>query len=253
MRPLIVGNWKMNTTLTEAAILASGVKEGIVSFPGVEVVLCPPFPWLTAVADAVHRRPAPNLSLGAQNISWQIEGAYTGEVSVKMLQGLVGYVIIGHSERRHYFHETDDEIVKKVKLALAHGIRPIVCVGELKKPAAAILADPTELTASQLRKPLAEVEALVDGLTSAERRQLIVAYEPVWAIGTAEAATGYYANAVAEMLQEEAGFELPILYGGSVKAGNAREFLHQSNISGLLVGGASLKISEFVKICQAAA
>lgn len=256
MRPLIVGNWKMNTSLTEALVLVNGVKEGVMNLPDIRVVVCPPFPWLVPVAEAVYRRPAKNLFLGAQNIFWQEEGAYTGEVSPAMLQGLVSYVIIGHSERRHHFHETDAAIARKVKLAFAHGLQPILCVGELKKPTAEMMADPSDLTASQVRQPLQELEAVLDALAPAEREKLVVAYEPAWAISGGKsnsvAASGHYANKVAELLIDIAGFDIPVLYGGSVKPDNAREFLHQESIQGLLVGGASLQINSFVSICKAA-
>lgn len=255
MRSLIVANWKMNTTLSEALILANGVKEGVAALPDVSVVLCPPFPWLVAVAEALHRHPAKHIHLGAQNLFWKAEGAYTGEVGAPMLAGLVQYAIVGHSERRRHFHETDQEIVAKAKLALAHKIVPIICIGELKKPTAAVLADPSELNAATLRQPLHELAAVANGLTHEELEKVVIAYEPVWAISgnkDAVAATGLYANQVAEILLEHLPVPLPVLYGGSVTATNAREFLAQPHISGLLVGGASLKIGEFVKICRQA-
>lgn len=279
MRPLIVANWKMNTNLAQALLLAGGVKEGVSSLQGVDVVICPPFPFLVPIAEELQRHRIQHLYLGAQDIAWQDSGAYTGEVAAAMLQNICDYVIIGHSERRQYFLETDEMIAKKVSLAFRSGLKPILCVGELKRPSASVLEDPTQLTAHHILKPLDELEAVLDRLGKDDRERLLVAYEPVWAISAGGAnnganngansgagvggragvvpvagqlpAPGHYANAVAAMLKEAAGFDVPVLYGGSVKADNAREFLHQENIAGLLVGGASLQIKSFVAICKA--
>lgn len=255
MRPLIVANWKMHTTLAEASVLANGVKEGAAELNGLDIVLCPPFPWLVPIAELLHHHRVPIVHIGAQNIFWQAEGAYTGEVSAAMLKGLVTHVIIGHSDRRRVFHETDQEIVKKVKLALESAIIPIVCIGELRKPKRSILDDPSQLSIEALQQPLTEIKALLRGLNSGERGQLIIAYEPVWAISTtsgAEAATGLYANEVAGYFRELLPYRSPILYGGSVDAKNAGQFLHQANLHGVLVGGSSLKIQTFLAICRQA-
>jgi triosephosphate isomerase len=242
IRPLIVGNWKMNTTLTEALILAGGIKEGLGAgqLTGIDVVICPPFPWIVSVAEALRHHPQPHLTVGAQNLFWKDAGAYTGEVAAPMLAGLAHYAILGHSERRRHFHETDQEIAEKVKLAIDHKIKPIICVGEKKKGAN--------------KEAINQLEAVLAKLTKDEREAIVVAYEPVWAISGngGEASTGLYAQNMAEKIRELLSDETPILYGGSVDSANAREFLSQRDIDGVLVGGASLKTKEFLGICRAA-
>jgi triosephosphate isomerase len=260
MKPLIVANWKMNTRLSEALILASGVKEGLSGYAGCQAVLCPPFPWLAPVAEILQKHPLKQLALGAQNIYWQSEGAYTGEVSAEMLRGLVSCVIIGHSERRHYFGETNQEINKKVLLALQSKLRPIICVGEQRRPSAAILRDPTEITMEMIKQPLDELSAAIKGLTPEQLSKVAIAYEPVWAISSnknAVPATGHYAQAVAVKLRArlsrhlgEPASNIPILYGGSVNPQNVAEFLVQPDINGALVGGASLQVRSFLSICK---
>lgn len=256
MRPLIVANWKMNTNLSEALILANGVKKAVADLSGLDVVLCPPSLWLVPISEQYGHHQIKHLFLGAQNLFWAPSGAYTGEISATMLTGLVDYAIIGHSERRRLFHETDAEITKKVLLALDAGLKPILCVGELKKPSADLIASPEELNHSQIRQPLEELENVLSHLSSKQREQLIVAYEPVWAISghgvKTEAAGGHYANQVAKLIKDEAGIDIPVLYGGSVKGDNAGQFLSQENINGLLVGGASLKVNEFSSILKSA-
>lgn len=254
-RKLIVGNWKMNTTLSEAIILAEGIKEGLSTHQvaGIDVVLCPPFPWIVPVAEALSRHRLAHLKVGAQDVSWQEEGTYTGEVSAPMLKGLVDYVIVGHSERRQHFHETDQEVLAKVRLAIKFGLKPILCVGELKP--------------GSIRLAIEQLEAVIKHLTKAEREELVVAYEPVWAIskgkshadavGSSQAeqpvsASGLSAQSVANQLRQLLPTSTPILYGGSVSAENAREFLTQPDIDGVLVGGASLKVSQFIAICRSA-
>jgi triosephosphate isomerase len=259
-RKLIAANWKMNTTLSEATILANGIKEGIRHLTNVDVVICPPFPWLVPVAEGLHKHGLKHFTVGAQNLYWQESGAYTGEVSANMLKDIVDYVIIGHSERRKYFHEQDDEISLKIKRALTSGIKPILCVGELKKPSAVVLQHPADVTAVQVKNILRSLEEDIAGLSPADAKQLIVAYEPVWAIGSGVAATGTYANHIISLIRTTltkhfgaVGKEIPILYGGSANAENTKEFLTQPEIDGLLVGGASLKIDAFVSMCKQAA
>lgn len=261
MKPLIVANWKMNTTLAEAMVLGSGIKEGLVATAHIDVVLCPPFPYLVPIAEVVHHHRLPHLFLGGQNIFWKEEGAYTGEVGAKMLKGLASYVIVGHSERRRCFHETDQEIASKVRLALAHRLKPILCVGEERRPTDHELLDPSEIAGASVRQPLEELEAVLKILSKEEQKGLIIAYEPVWAISAragAKPATGLYADAVAGLLRRqlvhtlgERAAEIPILYGGSVAAENAAEFTHQANLNGLLVGNASLHSRSFLAICRA--
>lgn len=259
-RKILAANWKMNTTLAEATILANGVKEGVRHLTNVDVVIFPPFPWLVPVAEALQQHSTKHLAIGAQNLYWQESGAYTGEVSARMLKGIVDYVIIGHSERRKHFHEQDDEIDLKVKQAVAAGLTPILCIGEQKKPSAAVLARPADVTATHMKTILQSLEENVAGLTTANVKNLIVAYEPVWAIGSGVAATGIYANHVTGLIRNRlaklfgaAGKQIPVLYGGSANADNAKEFLVQPEIDGLLVGGASLKIDAFVSMCKQAA
>lgn len=261
MKPLLVANWKMNTSLSEALILASGIKEGLADLAGVEVILCPPFPWLVSIVEVMQRHPISQLHLGAQNIFWKENGAYTGEVGAPMLKGLAEYVIIGHSERRRLFHETDQEIEAKIKLALAHGLRPILCIGESRRPTAEQLTDPSTLSEAHVRPVLHQLAMAIKGLSASELQRLIIAYEPVWAISTtvnAQTANGHYANQVATMIQAElrrctkTAEAVPVLYGGSVNPDNAAEFIHQPELHGLLVGGASLKAASFLSICRQA-
>lgn len=253
-RRLIIGNWKMNTTLAEAMTLATAIKEGAGQLSGVDLVICPPFPWLVPVAEilATHRQSA--LHLGAQNIAWQSGGAYTGEVSAAMLKGIVDYAIIGHSERRRYCHETGPMLAKKIRLSLDNKIKPVLCVGELTKPTAAVLRDPTAIGERQFVKLIEILAETVDHLTADERSKLVVAYEPVWAISAnsgAEPADPHYVNAAAAALAEHLPSGTPILYGGSVNSTNAGHYLAQAAIAGLLVGGASLKATEFLKVAGA--
>ncbi|MBI5830247.1 MAG: triose-phosphate isomerase, partial [Chloroflexi bacterium] len=240
--PVIAGNWKMNKTPAEAADLAVALARSLGGLTGVEVVLCPPFVSLPAVGAAVK---STRIALGAQNIHWEKSGAFTGEVSAPMLAGLCSHVIIGHSERRQYFGETDASVNKKVKAALASGLTPIICVGELP---AEYEAEQTGVVVSwQMRGAYAD-------LAAEEAARTVVAYEPVWAIGTGKAATGAGANAVIGlhirgMLAELYGSALAdgvrIQYGGSVTPANIAEFMSQPDIDGALVGGASLKAPDF--------
>ena len=248
--PFVAGNWKMYKTIEEARQLVIELGAGLAGIHGVEKVLCPPFTALLAVRAMLE---GTDLGLGAQNMHWENEGAYTGEVSPVMLAELCRYVILGHSERRTYFGETDQSVNLKTKAALAHGLVPIVCVGETLAEYEA--GKTGEVVARQVRLGLAGLELPVDF-------PLVIAYEPVWAIGTGRAATAAGANAViADMIRPAvaglygaaAAQAVRVLYGGSVKASNAAEFFHQPDIDGALVGGASLKAAEFIAIVQAAA
>lgn len=260
MSPLIVANWKMNTTLSEAMILANGIKKGLADIGECEVVLCPPFPWLVPLAEVIHHHPLHHLSLGAQNIHYKEFGPYTGEVSATMLKSVVKYVIIGHSERRRFARETHEEIEAKIKQALKQGLWPIVCIGEPRRPKSELLENPNELSIAHLHQPLDELHDAFRHLSKGEAEQVIVAYEPLWAISTSkdgEAATGLYANRVAQIFQQRlvkyvgaSSSTHPVLYGGSVTPANAREFSHQPSIAGFLVGGASLRIRDFLSICR---
>jgi len=260
--PLVAGNWKMFMTVAEGRHFVSELVPGLEAISTVERVLCPPFTALMAVRALLE---GTSIELGAQDVHWEASGAYTGEVSPLMVLELCSHVIIGHSERRTYFWETDEIVNRKVRAALHHGLIPIVCVGETLMEHET--GRTSEVVTRQLKVGLAELglgapsledEALAQG----EGNSLVIAYEPVWAIGTGQPATGEGANEViaeiirptlAEMYGEQLAQQVRVLYGGSVNAGNAAEFFSQPEIDGALVGGASLKVDEFVSIAQAAA
>lgn len=245
--PIIAGNWKMHKTVTEAVELVRELRRGLVEVEGVEVVLCPAFVALAPVAELL--KPT-QIGLGAQNMFWEDQGAYTGEVSPLMLKDLVQYVILGHSERRQYFGETDEGVNRKVKAALKHGLTPILCVGENLEENEA--GRTHAVVARQLRAALRDISA-------EQARALVIAYEPVWAIGTGKPATGAGANAVigltvrgvlADLYGEEVAQAVRVQYGGSVNPQNIAEFVIQPDIDGALVGGASLKAPDFIAIVQ---
>jgi len=242
--PMIAGNWKMNTTVSEAVKLVNELRQGLDAIDNVEKVLCPPFISLVAVGELIK---GSSIQLGAQNLYFEEKGAYTGEISPLMLTELCEFVIIGHSERRQYFNETDEIINKKVQTALKAGLKPILCIGErLEENEAGLTA---EVVTKQLRLALVGIE---------HPSRMIVAYEPVWAIGTGKAATGEQANQtiglirhnVSQLYDKETAQDLRILYGGSVTADNATEFMQQPEIDGALVGGASLKADQFLSIVK---
>jgi triosephosphate isomerase len=245
--PIIAGNWKMHTTADTALDLARGVRERVDGIGGVEKVACPPFPFLSVVADALK---GSSIAVGAQNMHWEPRGAYTGEVSTPMLQGVVEFVIIGHSERRAYFCETDETVNKKVKCALAAGLRPILCVGETERERED--GKTNEVLIRQTRGALKDVD-VPNGFA--------IAYEPVWAIGTGKAATGATANEAIALIRSQVvaladnarGESLRILYGGSVTPDNIAEFIAEPDIDGALVGGACLKAGSFASIVEQAA
>jgi triosephosphate isomerase len=248
--PFIAGNWKMFKTVAEARHLVSELVPSLQAITNVEKALCPPFTALLAVRALLE---GTNIGLGAQNLHWEDAGAFTGEVSAAMVAELCQYVIIGHSERRTYFGETDQSVNRKVQAAMMHGLIPIVCVGETLEEYEA--GNTGEVVTRQMREGLARLN-----LTAGDA--LIIAYEPVWAIGTGRASTAEGANAVVAdfirpVLRELSGAAVAeavrVLYGGSVKAANAAEFFVQPDIDGALVGGASLKADEFTGIVQAAA
>ena len=247
--PFVAGNWKMNKTVAEARLLVAEMAPALRAVKGVEKVLCPPFISLVAVAALLE---GTDIGLGAQNIHWEPKGAFTGEVAPGMVAEFCKYVIIGHSERRTFFGETDETVKKKIKAAFEAGLIPIVCVGETEKE---YLDKKTAQVVSQ------QIRTGLQGLESEFAPRVVVAYEPVWAIGTGRASNGVDANLVirdhirkplAEMYGMEAAQAMRVLYGGSVTAANATEFFSQPGIDGALVGGASLKMDDFVKITQAA-
>ena len=241
---VVAGNWKMNTGLAEAVQLAASVREGASDLSGVEIILCPPFIALAVVRDAVQ---GSALKVGAQNMHFEDSGAFTGEIAPPMLQGICEYVILGHSERRQLFGEDDDLINRKVKAAFQHGLRPILCVGESLEERESGQAG--AVVGRQLQAGLAEVLDITG---------LILAYEPVWAIGTGRAATPEIAaeimgGTVLETMREGYGAaadQVPLLYGGSVNPGNITDFVAEPCVHGALVGGASLKADQFLEIAR---
>ena len=245
--PFIAGNWKMFTTADEAVALCRAVRERVESLAGVEVAVCPPFIHLERARAALE---GSRVGLGAQNVHWEEQGAFTGEVSATMLQGLVQYAIVGHSERRQYFCETDATVNGRLKAAIAHGLTPIFCIGETREEREA--GRTQEVLSRQVRDGLAGVPWA---------GACVIAYEPVWAIGTGLAATsaqaneaiGYIRGLVRELFGAAVGDATRIQYGGSVKADNAAEFLAQPEVDGALVGGASLDAEAFAAIARAAA
>jgi triosephosphate isomerase (TIM) len=245
--PIIAGNWKMNKTIDEALELVKGIHYGL-SNPGeVEVVVAPPLTCLSSILDFLKDS---YISVAAQNLFWEELGAYTGEVSGLLLKDAgVNYAIIGHSERRQYFHETDESVNKKTKAALKNKLIPIVCVGEtLEQREEGLVQD---VINTQI------IEGL-QGLTEQEVGDLVIAYEPIWAIGTGKTATPEQAEEVHVMIRgiisqqfgNMAAEKVRILYGGSVKPSNSKELLSLENIDGALVGGASLKASDFIEIIK---
>src|SRR5512138_1967688 len=249
---LVAGNWKMNKTAAEARELVSAMSAKLGAIANVEKVLCPPFLAIPALAAALE---GSGIGLGAQNLHWEEKGAFTGEVSPGMVKEFCKYVIIGHSERRAYFGETDESVNKKLHAALKIGLIPIVCVGETLQQYEA------GTTAEVVRRQISVGLAGIDSAAAAAAR-IVVAYEPIWAIGTGKASSGENANSVHKDVIRPALSDLygaanaqaiRILYGGSVTAANAAEFFAYPDIDGALVGGASLKPDEFVAIAKAAA
>ena len=242
--PMIAGNWKMNTTLSEAVALVSEMRHELDEIGNIDKVICPPFISLVAVGELIK---GTSIKLGAQNIYFEEKGAYTGEISSLMLADLCEFVVIGHSERRQYFNETGEMVNKKILAALGVGLKPILCIGERLEENEAGRTE--EVVTGQLRSSLAGINHL---------NGLIIAYEPVWAVGTGKAATGKQANEtiglirrnLVELYGREIARRVRILYGGSVTAANASEFINQPEIDGALVGGASLKASEFLSIVK---
>jgi len=247
--PVIAANWKMNTNIAEAEQLAQALIPDLVQVPMVDRIICPPFISLAAVAGYFL---GTGIKLGAQNCYSEPKGAYTGEISAPMLSGLADYVILGHSERRQYFGETDAQIKEKINAVFSAGLIPILCVGERLEENES--GQTTTVIQRQLRGAL-------EGVSADRLDQLIVAYEPVWAIGTGKAATPDQANAVigmirgtvGEILGADAARAIRIQYGGSVTPDNFKEFIEQSEVDGALVGGASLVPASFGTIVQIAA
>jgi triosephosphate isomerase len=246
-RPIVAGNWKMNTTVGEAVELAEALRGTIDELDSVERVVCPPFISIAAVAERLAKS---SIGVGAQDVFFEERGAFTGEVSPAMLVGLCGYAIVGHSERRQYFGETDQAVNAKVKALLKHDLVPIVCVGENLAQNEA--GETLGVVTRQVRAALDDIEPT---------DSLVFAYEPIWAIGTGRAATAEDADrvigsiraVVARVWNPDAAEALRIQYGGSVTPANAAELFARPEIDGALVGGASLKATDFTAIVRAAA
>ena len=247
-RPYVAANWKMNKTVDETEGFLDRFLPGIERIGAVDVVVCPPYPSLAAAVERCRRSP---VTVAAQNMHEAESGAFTGEVSAGMLKDLgVRAVVLGHSERRQLFAETDDALARKVPVALAAGLQPILCVGESEAE-----RDAGE-TEDVLRR---QVEADLVGVEDDDLTRIVIAYEPIWAIGTGRTATPEQAQDAVAFVRglvaardSGAGAEVRILYGGSVKPTNATELLGQEDIDGALVGGASLDASDFRAICEAA-
>ena len=243
-KPCIAGNWKMNTNLAEGIALVRAMLDDLQKCATVDSVLCPPFISLQPIKELLD---GTSVQLGAQNVYFKESGAFTGEISPPMLAGLCKYVILGHSERRQYFLETDTVVNAKVKAALATGLLPIFCVGETLEQNEA--GKTNDVLSRQVREGLKDVEV---------EKAIVIAYEPIWAIGTGRAATGAQARritgmirgTIAELWGRENADEIRILYGGSVTTANIAEFISEPQIDGALVGGASLKAPEFVEIVR---
>ncbi len=242
--PVIAANWKMNSTIDEAVALVREMRPRLDEIDNVDIIICPPFISLAAVRELIR---GSSIKLGAQNLYFEERGAYTGEISPLMLADLCEFVIIGHSERRLYFNETGEIINKKTRAALKAGLKPILCIGESLTENEAGRTE--EIVTGQLQSSLAGIKEL-DGL--------IIAYEPIWAIGSGRAASGGQANEtiglirhnIAALYHDKIARDIRILYGGSVAAANAVEFIRQPEIDGALVGGACLKPGEFFSIVQ---
>ena len=235
-RSIIVGNWKMYaTSMADAHVLATSIRNYVADVKDIEIILAPPTIWLSEIAQIIGR--SEKTKLAAQNIFYEPEGAYTGETSPLMIKEIANYVIVGHSERREHFGETNLEVNEKVIAALKAGLTPIICVGEKTK-------------GSTIGQPLKELQEALDHIPKKHHPNIIVAYEPIWAVGSGENAEPDYVAKVATKLREIVNIHTPILYGGSVNSGNIGGYADRPEIDGVLVGGASVRAAEFVKICK---
>ena len=249
-RACVAGNWKMNKSVQESLSLVKELMPGLDSIENVDSVICPPYIALAKVSDLVKNS---KIELGAQNLYWEEKGAYTGEISPGMVAEIAEHVILGHSERRAEFQDTDEAVNKKVLAALNAGLKPILCVGET------LDENENGKTGVVVKRQLT---GALKGVSIEDFGKIIIAYEPVWAIGTGKAATAeganqvikvYIRDEVSSLYSREAADKVRILYGGSVKPENAKEYFQQPDIDGALVGGASLKADAFIQITKAAA
>lgn len=234
-RPMVVANWKMYTRASDAYILATTVRNMVHNIEGVEIVICPPFLWLSEISEMIKRDGRVNV--GAQNMFYEDEGPYTGEISPAMIRDIAKYVIVGHSERRFHFHENDIEVNEKVIAALKYGLSPIICVGERTRN-------------SPIRDALDQLKEALKHIKKSDFNNIVVAYEPVWAIGTLHEAPVDHTIKAIIALREIIGRESPILYGGSVNAEDVDNLSNKPEIDGLLVGSSSLRATTFIEICK---
>ena len=243
-KPIIAGNWKMNKTRDESLQFIYAVKDRVASADTVESVICAPFPYLRCLV----KRQGASLRIGAQNMHFESEGAYTGEIAPQMLSSIgVSYVVLGHSERREMFNETDEAINKKVHVSFSNGLIPIICVGESLEDREA--GQTNQIVEAQTVKAL-------EGLTKEQAKQVVIAYEPIWAIGTGRTATaeqanetiGYIRSVIERLFGSEVSEAVRIQYGGSVNPNNIKELMAQEHIDGALVGGASLDPQSFLAL-----
>lgn len=250
---LIVGNWKMNTTIPEGSLLLNRIIKELTNFTYPEIVICPPSTHLYAFSKELEKSKGPlNIELGAQNISEHEEGSFTGEISATMLRNIAKYVIVGHSDRRRYNGESDTTEAKKIQIALRHYLKPILCVGENKQ-------ERSDGHAKQ--KVLDQLNTDLSHITNQEMKNIIIAYEPIWSIGSGnfakpaqvEEMVWLIHNNLVEQFGKMAGSKVRVLYGGSVNAENARSYLNINGVDGLLVGGASLNYKQFAAIVRASA
>ncbi len=249
-RACVAGNWKMNKSVQESISLVKELVPGLDRVENVDSVIFPPFTALAKVSDLIKDS---KIEIGAQNIYWEEKGAFTGEIAPGMVAEIAEHVILGHSERRAYFHDTDESINKKVLAALKVGLKPILCVGETLEE------NENGKTGSVVKRQLT---GALKEVSIEDFGKMMIAYEPVWAIGTGKAATAeganlvikeYIRDEVASLYSDDAADQVRILYGGSVKPENAKEYFQQPDIDGALVGGASLKAEAFIRITEAAA
>lgn len=238
-RSIIVANWKMYaTSIADAHLLTTSIRNHVADLKGLEVVLCPPSLWLPEMAEILRRNG--KTMLGAQNMFYEFDGAYTGEISPVMVKELADFVIIGHSERREHFAESGMEINEKVLAALKVGLVPIICVGEKNQN-------------GSLNQPISELKEALDHVSVKDYKNIIIAYEPIWAIsndGKGTNADPFYVAKVASKLREFIHTDTPILYGGSVNTKNIAEYAKRPEIDGVLVGSASVKVADFNQICK---
>jgi len=236
-RPLVIANWKMNMTLSDAVVLTTVVRDGLEKISGIEVIICPPAIWLTEISQIVCKDIG-HLGLGAQNIYYMPNGSFTGEISAEMVRDVAKYVIVGHSERRDNFGETNAIISRKVSAALDAGLTPIVCVGEKNK------------SQNSAKEIVGQLQESLVGVNGEELKEIIVAYEPVWSVGSDESASPEHCAKVINQLREIVSTQTPIIYGGDVNSSNIYNFVSRPEIDGVLVGRAGLIASSFIKICR---